>query len=104
MKKERNTAEIIDSDNDFDSMELSKNTGQGRKLILKAAPRSRKGELMAKGAKEIRCIYCHQVKLLAGAEEFEGGWICGDCVPEMAQGQDMLQTDRTQLFGNQIRK
>lgn len=104
MKKGRNTAEVMGSYDEFDTIELTESVGAERKLILKAAPRSRKGELIAKGAKEIRCIYCHQIKSLAGAEESEGGWICEDCVLEMMQNRNIKPTDRTQLFKSQIRK
>jgi len=85
MKKGRNTAEILGSDGEHDDIELSEGGGQERTLILKAVPRSKKVQLMAQGAKEIRCICCDQIKPLAGAEEFEEGWICEDCLPEMMQ-------------------
>ena len=104
MRKGRNTAEIIGSDDEFDNMALSESAGMERKLILKAAPRSRKRELMTKGAKEIRCIYCHQVKSLAGAEESGEGWICEDCAPEMVQEEKMLPGDRTQLFRDHMNR
>jgi len=84
MKKGRNTAEILGSEDEFDDIELLEEENQERTLILKAAPRSRRIQLMAQGAKEIRCIRCHQIKPLAGAEESEEGWFCEDCVPEMA--------------------
>ena len=77
MEKRRNTAEVLAGDGK--DMELSKGEGQERTLILKAVPRSRKGELIARGAKEIRCIYCRQIRPLAGAEESAGGWVCHDC-------------------------
>jgi hypothetical protein len=83
MKKGRNTAEILDSDDEFGDIELSEGEGRERTLVLKAAPRSRRIQLMAQGAKEIRCIRCHQIKPLAGAEESEEGWFCEDCVPEI---------------------
>ena len=77
MEKRRNTAEVLAGDGK--DMELSKGEGQERTLILKAVPRSRKGELIARGAKEIRCIYCRQIMPLAGAKESTGGWVCEDC-------------------------
>jgi hypothetical protein len=80
MAKGRNTAEVLD--NDLDGMELSDNQYQERTLILKAAPPSRRAQLIAHGAIEIRCVCCGQIKSLAKAEEFEEGWICEDCVPE----------------------
>lgn len=84
MKKGRNTAEILGSEDEFDDIELLEEENQERILILKAAPRSRRIQLMAQGAKEIRCIRCRQIKPLAGAEESEEGWFCEDCIPEMA--------------------
>ncbi len=77
MKKERSTAEILG----LDDMELSECEGQDRTLVLKAEPPSRRVQLIARGVKLIRCIRCHQSKLLAAAEESEEGWICEDCIP-----------------------
>jgi hypothetical protein len=85
MKKGRNTAEILGSDGELDDIELSEGGGHERTLMLKAAPRSRRVQLIAHGAKEIRCICCYQIRPLAGAEESEEGWICEDCAPEMMQ-------------------
>jgi hypothetical protein len=87
MKKARNTAEIFGSDGELADTELSEGGGQERTLILKAVPRSRRVQLIAQGAMEIRCIYCDQIRPLAGAEESEEGWICEDCVPEMMQDE-----------------
>ncbi len=81
MKKERNTAEILASDDGLDDIELSEGGDHDRTLILKAEPPSRRVQLMARGAKLIRCICCRQIKLLAAAEESEEGWICEDCTP-----------------------
>jgi hypothetical protein len=81
MKKGRDTAEILGADNGLDDIELSEDGGHERTLILKAAPRSRRVQLIAHGAKLIRCICCHQIKALAEAEESEDGWICEDCIP-----------------------
>lgn len=85
MKKERNTAEILGSDYEFDDIELLENEGKERTLILKASPRSRRIQLMAQGAKEIRCLHCNQIKPLSGAEESEEGWFCEDCVSELSK-------------------
>ncbi len=85
MKKERNTAEIIGSDEELDDIELSEDEGEERILILKAVPRSRRLQLMAQGAREIRCFYCNQIKPLSGAEESEEGWYCEDCATEITQ-------------------
>ena len=85
MKKGRNTAEILGSDGKFDGIELSESGDQKRTLILKAVPRSRRVQLIEQGAKEIRCICCHQIRPLVRAEESEEGWICEDCAPEMMQ-------------------
>ncbi|OPY71534.1 MAG: hypothetical protein A4E63_01489 [Syntrophorhabdus sp. PtaU1.Bin050] len=79
MKKGRNTAEILGSDNELNDIELSESIDQERTLILKTAPRSRRVQLIAQGAKEMRCVCCDQIKPLAGAEESEEGWICEDC-------------------------
>jgi len=87
MKKGRNAAEILGSDVELDDIELSNGGGQERTLILKAVPRSKRVQLIAQGAKEIRCICCGQIRPLAGAEEFEEGWICEDCLPEMMQDE-----------------
>ncbi|WP_028893356.1 hypothetical protein [Syntrophorhabdus aromaticivorans] len=87
MKKARNTAEILGSDSAYDDVELYEGGGEERTLILKTAPRSRRIQLMAQGAKEMRCVCCNRIKPLAGAEESEEGWICEDCVPEMIREQ-----------------
>jgi LSD1 subclass zinc finger protein len=83
MKKARNTAEILGSDSAYDDVELSESRDEERTLVLKAAPRSRRIQLLAQGAKEIRCVCCNRIKPLAGAEESEEGWICEDCAPEI---------------------
>ena len=85
MKKGRNTAEILGSDDEFDDMELLEDGDHERTLILKAAPPSRRVQLIAHGAREIRCICCYEIRPLAGAEESEEGWICEDCVREIMQ-------------------
>jgi hypothetical protein len=84
MKKTRNTAEIF-GDDELDDIELSEDGDKERTLILKAAPRSRRVQLIAQGAKEIRCICCFEVRPLARAEESEEGWICEDCIRELKQ-------------------
>ncbi len=81
MKKERNTAEILGSDNGLDDRELWELGGYDRTLILKAEPPSRRVKLIAQGAKSIRCICCRRIRPLAVAEESEEGWICRDCIP-----------------------
>jgi hypothetical protein len=83
MPKGRNTAEILDSDDELDGIELSDNQYQEKTLILKAAPPSRRTQLIAHGAIEIRCTCCNRIKPLAGAEESDEGWICEDCAPEI---------------------
>ena len=86
MKKKRDTAEILGSDDKLDKLddiELSEDGGHERTLILKAAPRSRRVQLIAQGAKLIRCIGCHQIRPLAEAVESEEGWICEDCIPDL---------------------
>ena len=81
MKKARDTATILISDDELDDIELSEGGGHDRTLILKAEPRSRRVQLIAQGAKLIRCVCCHQIRPLAVAEESEEGWICEDCMP-----------------------
>ena len=85
MKKGRNTAKILGSDVELDDIGLSDGGGQERTLILKAAPRPRRLQLIEQGAQEMRCICCHQIRPLVGAEESEEGWICEDCLPEIMQ-------------------
>jgi hypothetical protein len=82
MEKRRNMAEILGDDGEIDFSKLPDTGSQERTLIFKAAPRSRRGELIARGAKEIRCLYCRHIKPLAGAEESDEGWICEDCAPK----------------------
>jgi hypothetical protein len=85
MKKGRNAAEILDSNDEFDTIEPLDDERQEKTLILKAAPPSIKAQLIAHGAIEIRCGRCNQIKPLAKAEESDEGWICGDCVREIMQ-------------------
>ena len=85
MKKAKNTAEILGNDDELDEIELPEGGSQERLLILKTAPRSRRVQLIAQGAREIRCISCVQIRPLAGAEETEEGWICEDCMPKMTE-------------------
>ena len=80
MKKGRNTAEIIDNDYELDDIELSGVEYKERTLILKAAPPSRRAQLMAQGVREIRCTCCNRIKPIASAEESNEGWICKECV------------------------
>ena len=54
MKKGRKTAEILGSDDEFND-ELPEDGDHERTLILKAAPPSRRVQLIAHGAREIRC-------------------------------------------------
>ncbi|OPY69364.1 MAG: hypothetical protein A4E62_01842 [Syntrophorhabdus sp. PtaU1.Bin002] len=88
MKERTNTAEILGSDGKFDDMDLSEGEPQERTLMLKMAPRPRKIQLTAQGVKEIRCICCHRIRPLAGAEDSDEGWICEDCALEMMQTQN----------------
>jgi hypothetical protein len=86
MKRGRNAADILDSDDELDDKELSDGRYQERTLVLKAAPPSRRARFIAQGAVEIRCACCNRIKPLAGAEESETGWICKDCLAEIIQG------------------
>jgi LSD1 subclass zinc finger protein len=91
MTKGRNTAEILGSNSEMDDIELPESGDQGRILILKAVPRSRRVQLVAQGAKEIRCVCCHQIRSLAGAVEFEEAWICEDCAPKIIQESNCIE-------------
>ncbi|OPX95208.1 MAG: hypothetical protein A4E58_02246 [Syntrophorhabdus sp. PtaB.Bin006] len=93
MKKGRNTAEILGSDGELDDIELSESIDQERMLILKKAPRSRRVQLIAQGAKEMRCVCCDQIRPLAGAEESEEGWICEDCARRWCRNQSNHTTE-----------
>jgi hypothetical protein len=90
MTKGRNTAEVLDSNGEIDDIEVPEGGDQGRSLIPKAVPRSRRVQLIAQGAKEIRCIYCNQIRSLAGAVESEEGWVCEDCVPKIIQESNCI--------------
>lgn len=83
MEKGINMAEILGDDGEIDFTKVSESGDQERTLLLKAAPRSRRRELIAKGAKEIRCVCCNQIRPLAGAEDTDVGWVCEDCIPEI---------------------
>lgn len=85
MTRGRNTAEILGGNGEVDEMELSESGDQGRTLMIKAAPRSRRVKLLVQGAKEIGCNCCDQIRSLACAVESEEGWICEDCLPEIMQ-------------------
>lgn len=85
MKEGRNTAEIFDRNGEYDDIEKSEDGGNERTLVLKTVPRSRRGALIAKGAQEIRCICCRQIRPLARAEDSEEGWVCEECALEMMQ-------------------
>ena len=81
MTKGRDTVEILGDDGGLDDMELSDGERQERVLILDAKPTWRKVHLMGRGAKEIRCDCCGQIRPIAGAEQSEEGWVCEDCLP-----------------------
>ena len=91
MKKGKNTAEIIGGDDGFDDIELFDNEDSERTLVLKAPPRPRRLQLIAQGAKEIRCTRCDKIKPLAHAEESEEGWICEDCVKIIRKPKQTVQ-------------
>jgi hypothetical protein len=90
MIKGRNTAEILGSNGELDDIELPEGGDQGRILILKLVPRSRRIQLIEQGAKEIWCTYCHRIRSLAGAVESEEGWICEDCVPKIIRESNYI--------------
>ncbi|HVN95771.1 MAG TPA: hypothetical protein VMT62_05045 [Syntrophorhabdaceae bacterium] len=85
MRKGKNTAEILDRDDELEDMEWPDDNTEERTLILKAAPPSRRAQLMAHGAMEIRCAHCDEIRPLASAEECDEGWLCEDCVREMTR-------------------
>lgn len=81
--KRKNTAEIFQGNDEADDISLFDDVITDRTLILKADPPSRKSQLIAGGAKEIRCAICNIVKPLFNAEESLDGWICGECSQKM---------------------
>ncbi len=85
MKKARNTIKVPQYDEETEELELPDAGRQDRTLILNREPPARKGQLMAYGVKEIRCISCIRIRPIAGAEEYGDGWICEDCLSEEAQ-------------------
>jgi len=85
MRKGKNTAEVLDDYDELDDIELWDGTYQERTLVLKAAPPSRREQLLAHGVIEIRCICCNNIKPLAGAEDAKEGWICEDCAREITE-------------------
>jgi hypothetical protein len=85
MKNGRNTAEILDNDDELDDIGPLDRECQEMRLILKKELPSWKAKLMAHGVKEIRCTHCGQIRPIDGAEESEAGWICEDCLPETMQ-------------------
>jgi hypothetical protein len=82
MKKVRKAAKIHLLDEELDSIEPEDRGACCEKLVLKRDPPPRKEQLMAHGAREIRCSCCGQIRPIAGAEEFEDGWICEGCFTE----------------------
>jgi hypothetical protein len=85
VKKGRKTAEARSYVEEPEDMDLSDLGAMDRTLILKREPPPRKEQLMAHGIREIRCVCCSQIGLIADAEEFADGWICGDCLYEVKQ-------------------
>ncbi len=79
MKKGRNTAEKFDEYDDLELGLLEEETDSDRTLVLKAAPPSRRMQLLAHGATDIRCSWCQEIRPLESAQDSEEGWICGDC-------------------------
>ncbi len=85
MAKGRHAAAIPCSNDEPDDEGLPESENLERTLILTAAPRSRRVQLMAQGVKHIRCICCNQIRSLVSAIESEEGWICKDCAPVIIQ-------------------
>jgi hypothetical protein len=85
MKKARNEAAVLDYDENYGDAEMWEGKREERTLVLKAVPRSRKVQLMAQGAKEIRCGFCGRIRPIAGAEELGDQWVCEDCLPAVVK-------------------
>ena len=83
MKKGRNAAEKFEEFDDLELLDEELVIEQDRTLILKAAPPSRRVQLLAHGATDIRCSWCQDIKPLESAEEFEIGWICEECAHDV---------------------
>ncbi len=81
MGKRKNVSQAVRDDEMLDDLESWEGRREDRTLVLKAVPRSRKVQLMAQGAKEIRCGCCGHIRPIAGAEEVGELWICEDCLP-----------------------
>lgn len=84
MKKARNTIKVPLHDEESENLVLDAGS-EDRTLKLNREPPARKGQLMAQGVREIRCLCCIQIRPIAGAEEYSGGWICEDCLSEAMQ-------------------
>ncbi len=85
MKKARTMEETVENDDVFDDVELSATENRERILVIKATPRSRRAQLLAHGAKNIRCSCCFRVSSLVSAVEFQDGWLCEKCASDMGQ-------------------
>ncbi len=79
MKKGRKM-EAFEDDEVLDAGDFSTSEDRRRTLLFKAAPRSRRVQLLAQGAKDIRCGSCFRIRPLIGAVECGDGWLCEDCV------------------------
>ena len=85
MKKGKEKSEVYLVDDELDSFDESSGRGScDEVLVLKKQPPPRKEQLIAHGAKEIRCACCGQIRPIAGAEELDDGWICEECYAEVA--------------------
>ncbi len=84
MKETSKISSIRPRDEEWDDTELPERGPCDEVLILKRQPPPRKEQLMAHGAKDVRCVCCMQVRPIAGAAEVEEGWICEECLSAVA--------------------
>jgi hypothetical protein len=82
MGKKRNAPQLEEEDWEFEDLEPVESD---RVVVLKKDPLPRKVMLMAAGVKEIRCVCCGRIAPIASAEDFDDGWICGECLSESAE-------------------
>jgi LSD1 subclass zinc finger protein len=75
-RKKGNAAEAVD---EFDYVEHD-NSRSKMPVVFVNQPIDRKLAILAKGAKEIRCIICKKIAPLSDAESSDDGFICGNCL------------------------
>lgn len=92
MKKGRNTAEKFEDYDDLELLEEEFESEGDRTLVLKAAPPSRRVQLLAHGATDVRCSWCQEVRPLESAQDSEEGWICEDCAKYVTPETIIMRT------------